>query len=64
MVLKQDKFSGSCLKQDRATCNHGTIADIYIVYEISKNYNISGYPALENYFFGAVSLTKHVDIDQ
>ena len=34
-------FDGSCLKQDKATYNHGTIVNIYIVYEISKNYNIS-----------------------
>ena len=49
------KFNGSCLKQDKATYNHGTIVNIYIVYEISKNYNISSYPALENCLFGAVS---------
>ena len=58
------KFSGSCLKQDKATYSHGTIVNIYIVYEISKNYNINSYPTLENGLFGAVSLTKHVDIDQ
>ena len=58
------EFNGSCLKQDKATYNHGTIVNIYIVYEISKNYNISSYPRLENCLFGAVSLTKHVDIDQ
>ena len=57
------KFTGSCLKQDKATYNI-TIVNIYIVYEISKNYNISSYPTLENCLFGAVSLTKHVDIDQ
>ena len=57
------KFSGSCLKQDKATYNHGTTVNIYIVYEISKNYNISSYPTLENCLFGAASLTKHVDID-
>ena len=38
------EFNGSCLKQDKATFNHGTIVNIYIVYEISKNYNISSYP--------------------
>ena len=57
-------FDGSCLKQDKATYNHGTIVNIYIVYEISKNYNISNYPTLENCLFGAVSLTKHVDVDR
>ena len=58
------KFSGSCLKQDKAAYGHGTIVNIYITYEISKNYNISSYPTLENCLFGAVSLTKHADIDQ
>ena len=38
--------------------------NICIVYEISKNHNISSYPTLKNCLFGAVSLTKHVDIDQ
>ena len=58
------KFSGSCLKQDKATYNHGPIVNIYIVYEISKNYNISNYPTLEKCLFGAVSLAKHTEIGQ
>ena len=37
--------------------------NIYIVYEINKNFNISNYPTLENCLFGAVSLTKNNDID-
>ena len=58
------KFSGSCLKQDKGTYNHGTIVNIYVVYEISKNYNITSYPTLENCLFRAVSLTTPFDIDQ
>ena len=58
------KFNGSCLKQDKATYSHGTIVNIYIVYEVSKKDNIRSYPTLENCLFRAVSLTKHVDIDQ
>ena len=58
------EFNGSCLKQDKITHNHGTIVNIYILYEISKNYNISVYPTLENCLFGAVSLTKNAHIDQ
>ena len=58
------KFNGSCLKQGKITYTHGKIINIYIVYVISKNYNISSYPTLENYLFGAVSLTKSADIDQ
>ena len=58
------EFNGSCLRQDKVTHNHGKIVNIYIVYEISKNYNISSYPTLENCLFGAVSLTKNANIDQ
>ena len=57
------EFSGSCLKQDKVTYNHGTIVNICIVFKISKNYSISSYPTLENCLFGAVSLTKNADID-
>ena len=30
------EFNGSCLKQDKATYNHGAIVNICIVYEISR----------------------------
>ena len=67
MALKQEngiiEFNGSFLKQDKVTYNHGKIDNIYIVYEISKNYNISSYSTLENCLFGAVTLTKNADID-
>ena len=46
------------------TYNHGKIVSSYIVYEISKNYDITSYTTLENCLFGAVSLTKNVDIDK
>ena len=58
------EFNESCLKQDKVTYSHGVIVNIYIVYDISKNYNISSYPTLENCLLGAVSLTKNADIDQ
>ena len=59
------KFSGSCLKQDKLTYTHGKIVNIYIVYEINKMDNtIISDPALENCLFGAVTLTKHVNIDK
>ena len=32
-------FSGSCLKQDKITYNHGKIVNIDIVYEINKHFN-------------------------
>ena len=57
------EFNRSCLKQDEATHDPRAIVNIYIFCEISKNYNISSYPKLENYLFGSVSLTKNADID-
>ena len=58
----------SCLIQDRATFNHGKIVSIYIVYKIIRIANINGNRysnlAIENALFGAVSLTKNVDIDK
>ena len=57
------EFEGSCLKQDKISFDHEKIVNIYIVYEINKNFNISSYPTVENCLFGAVKLTKHSDID-
>ena len=57
-------FNGSCLKQDKITHTHGTIVNIYIVYEITKNYPVSSYPTLQNCLFGAAKLTENPDIDK
>ena len=40
------QFNWSCLKQDEITYTHGKTVNIYIVYEISRNCNISSYPRL------------------
>ena len=58
------EFNGRCLKQDKVTFNHGKVVKTYIVFETSKNINISNYLTLENCLFGAVILTKNVDIDK
>ena len=51
-------------KQDKITFTHGTLVNIYVVYEVNKNFPISSYPTIENCLFGAVSLTKKtVDVD-
>ena len=42
------KFDGGYLKQDQGTLFHGGIVNIYIIYEITDNFNISSYPKLEN----------------
>ena len=58
------KFNGSCLKQNKITYTHSKTVNIYIVYEIRKNFNISSYPTLDHCLFGAVILTKNSDIDK
>ena len=53
------------MKQDKITYTHGKIVNIYIVYEINKKDNtIISDPTLENCLFGAVTLTKNVNIDK
>ena len=59
------KFNGGCLEQDHPTLVfHNGIINLYIVYEITHNFNASSYPTLENYLFGMVKLTKSADIDK
>ena len=52
-------FDERCLKQDKITYTHGTIVNIYIVYELSSNLNNLDF-ALENCLFRALKLTKNV----
>ena len=50
-------------KTTKISVDQGKIVNIYTVYEIDKYINISSYSTLENCFFGAVKLSKDVDID-
>ena len=52
------------MKQDKFAFSHGKVVNIYVIYEISKSINISDYPTLENFLFGAVTLTKNADINK
>ena len=52
------KSDGSCLKQEKITCNHGKIVNIYIVYELSSTLNYFD-STLENCLFDAVKLIKN-----
>ena len=58
------KFSGSCLKQPKLQCTHGTIVNIYTVYELGASGSNNNGPILKNCLFGAVTLTKNADIDK
>ena len=46
------EFNGSCMQQDSVTFNHRKEVNIYIVYELSKTFNLSNYPTLANCFLG------------
>ena len=51
------------MRQIQVTYNHGSIVNIYIVYETTrdtKNSNIT----LENCLFGGIKLIKNFDIDK
>ena len=58
------KFNGSYLQQPNLSYTHGTIVNIYIVYEMSASSSHTGNPMLKNLLFGAVTLTKNADIDK
>ena len=58
------EFTRSCLKQPKISYIHGTIVDIYIVYELGTSGSNDNDPTLKNCFFGAVTLTKNADIDK
>ena len=55
------KFNGSCLQEPKLSYTHGTIVNIYIVYELSVSSSHSDDLTLENCLFGAVTLTKNAD---
>ena len=53
------------MKQDKITYTHGKIVNICIVYEINKKGNtITSDHTLENCLFGAVTLSKNINIDK
>ena len=58
------KFSGSCLKQPKISYTHGTIVNIFIVYELGASSSQKNDPTLKNCLFGAVTLTKNTDINK
>ena len=58
------KFTESCLKQPKPSFTHKNVVNIYIVYELGASSSHSDYPTLRDCFFGAVTLTKNIDIDK
>ena len=64
MSIIRIKFNGSILNWFPPTILHGNIINIYIVYEITSNYNDSNFHTIENCLFGSVKLTKNTDFDK
>ena len=59
------KFNKSCLKQsNNLTYDYGSRANIYIVYELGPSSSNNSDPKTKNCLFGAVTLTKHADIEK
>ena len=58
------QFTVSCLKQSKISYNHGKVVNIYIVYELGASSSHFDDPTLKNCLLGAVTLTKHADIDK
>ena len=58
------KFTGDSLKQQKITYNHGKVVNIYIIYSLGASSSNYSDPTIKNSLFGAVTLTKNVDIDK
>ena len=59
------KFTKNLLKQsNKLLYTHRKIVNIYIVYELGASTSRSSDPTIKNCLFGAVTLTKNVDIEK
>ena len=59
------KFNKDCLKQsNKLTYDYGHRVNVYIVYELGASGSSSSDPTSKNCLFGAVTLTKNVDIEK
>ena len=58
------QFIRSYLKQPNFTFTYKKVVNIYIVYELGASSSNFNDPTLRNCLFGAVTLTKNVDIDK
>ena len=57
------KFTGDCLNQQKITYYHGKVVNIYIVYSLGAPSSNNSDPTIKSCLFGAVTLTKNMDID-
>ena len=52
------------MKQPKISYTHGKVVNIYIVYELGGSSSHNNDPTLKTGLFGAVALTKNLDIDK
>ena len=61
----QVRVIDNCLKQEKTTCNHGKILNLYIVSKLELcQFSQANDFAITNCLFGAVKLNKNVDSDK
>ena len=58
------QFIGSCLKQSIPIFTHKKVVNIYVAYELAASSSHTNNPTLKNCLFGAVTLTKNVNIEK
>ena len=59
------KFNKGCLKQpDKITYDYGHRVNVYIVYELDASGSNDSDPTLKSCLYGAVTLTKNVDLEK
>ena len=58
------KLTRSCLKQSSHIHTHKKVVNIYIVYELAASSSNDSDPAIKNWLFGAITLTKNADIEK
>ena len=63
-TLTKIKVTGSCLKQSSHILTHKKVVNIYIVYQLAASSSHTIDPTIKNCLFGAVTLTKNVDIEK
>ena len=57
-------FTGSCLQQPKVSYTHGTIVNIYIVYELVLLAHTMMIANTKKALFDAVTITKDANIDK
>ena len=62
-IKSRVKFTGSCFHLPKLSYTHGTVVNIYIVYELGASSPNDNDPTLRTSLFSAVRLTTNADIN-